>query len=125
MLYALREVQIPLVAAMLLGACVAKFGRALRTGSMDDGLGPTALFPMRLGPPDLRHESEDFYVGYTLDSALQALLAQARLELTYVARHDPRKPEEIDAQATAAVRDFAAELPQIRRLLDSDARFFN
>src|SRR5688572_9079782 len=22
-----------------------------------------ALFPMRLGPPDLRHESEDFYVG--------------------------------------------------------------
>ncbi|MDM0111106.1 serine acetyltransferase [Variovorax sp. J22R133] len=79
-----------------------------------------ALFPMRLGPPDLRHESEDFYVGYTLDSALQALLLQARLELTYVARHDPRSADEIDAQATAAVREFAAELPHIRRLLDSD-----
>jgi serine O-acetyltransferase len=42
-----------------------------------------ALFPMRLGPPDLRHESEDFYVGHTLDSALHALLAQVRLELRY------------------------------------------
>ena len=28
-----------------------------------------ALFPMRLGPVDLREESEDFYVGHTLDVA--------------------------------------------------------
>ena len=34
-----------------------------------------ALFPMRLGPPDLRQESEDFYVGHTLDSVLGALLS--------------------------------------------------
>ena len=79
-----------------------------------------ALFPMRLGPPDLRHESEDFYVGYTLDSALQSLWVQASLELRYTARHQPRAPEEIDAQATAAVREFAAALPGIRRLLDGD-----
>ncbi len=79
-----------------------------------------ALFPMRLGPPDLRHESEDFYVGYTLDSALQALLAQARLELRYNARHLPREAEAIDAEAEAAVREFAAALPGIRRLLDGD-----
>ena len=39
-----------------------------------------ALFPMRLGPVDLREESEDFYVGHTLDAALTALLAQARLD---------------------------------------------
>ncbi|WP_249872966.1 hypothetical protein, partial [Oceanobacillus saliphilus] len=32
-----------------------------------------ALFPMRLGPTDLREESEDFYVGHTLDTALNAL----------------------------------------------------
>ena len=32
-----------------------------------------ALFPMRLGPVDLREESEDFYVGHTLDAALTAL----------------------------------------------------
>ncbi|MDM0073580.1 serine acetyltransferase [Variovorax sp. J2P1-59] len=79
-----------------------------------------ALFPMRLGPPDLRHESEDFYVGYTLDSALQSLWVQASLELRYTARHQPRAAEEIDAQATAAVREFAAALPGIRRLLDGD-----
>ncbi|MDM0107112.1 serine acetyltransferase [Variovorax sp. J22R24] len=79
-----------------------------------------ALFPMRLGPPDLRHESEDFYVGYTLDSALQALWVQASLELRYMARHQPRAAEEIDTQATAAVREFAAALPGIRRLLDGD-----
>ncbi len=29
-----------------------------------------ALFPMRLGPPDLHQEGENFYVGHTLDKAL-------------------------------------------------------
>ncbi|HWT17406.1 MAG TPA: serine O-acetyltransferase EpsC [Variovorax sp.] len=79
-----------------------------------------ALFPMRLGPPDLRHESEDFYVGHTLDAALQALLVQARLELNFNARHQPRAASEIDAIATDAVRQFANALPGLRRLLDTD-----
>ncbi|HEY2256010.1 MAG TPA: serine O-acetyltransferase EpsC, partial [Variovorax sp.] len=79
-----------------------------------------ALFPMRLGPPELRHESEDYYVGYTLDSTLNALWNQARLELRYTARHEPRAAEAVDDQATAAVREFAAALPGIRRLLDGD-----
>jgi hypothetical protein len=43
-----REVQIPLLSAMLLGACATKFARMLRVGSLDAGLGPTALFPMHL-----------------------------------------------------------------------------
>ena len=79
-----------------------------------------ALFPMRLGPPELHHDSEDFYVGYTLDSALQSLLVQASLELHYMARHQPRASDAIDAEAMAAVREFAAALPGIRRLLDGD-----
>jgi serine O-acetyltransferase len=79
-----------------------------------------ALFPMRLGPPDLRQESEDFYVGHTLDAALHALLAQVRLELRYTARHGTRDEAETEAAALAAVRAFAAALPGIRRLLDSD-----
>jgi len=79
-----------------------------------------ALFPMRLGPPDLRHESEDFYVGHTLNSALHSLETQARLELTYQARHSGATAAELDAQAAEAVRAFASELPAIRRLLDSD-----
>ena len=79
-----------------------------------------ALFPMRLGPLDLRHESEDFYVGHTLDAALHALLTQARLELAYVLRHTQPADSVIEQQATTAVRGFAAALPGIRRLLDSD-----
>jgi serine O-acetyltransferase len=78
------------------------------------------LFPMRLGPPDLRQESENFYVANALDSALHALLAQARLELHYKWRHQTRSDEEVEAQASAGVRKFAARLPAIRSLLDSD-----
>jgi hypothetical protein len=48
---AIREVQIPLLAALLLGGCAAKLVRVLRVGSVDAGLGPTALFPMRLRRP--------------------------------------------------------------------------
>ena len=80
-----------------------------------------ALFPMRLGPQDLRQESEDLYVGHTLDVALHTLLAQARLELRYGARHVGALDEEaIAGQAQQAVEAFAASLPAIRRLLDSD-----
>jgi serine O-acetyltransferase len=79
-----------------------------------------ALFPMRLGPPELRHESEDFYVGHTLNTALQTLLAQARLELNFNARHAPRSAADTDEIAATAVRQFARELPRLRRLLDSD-----
>lgn len=48
-----------------------------------------ALFPMRLGPIDLREEVEDFYVGHTIGAALDALLHQVNLELQYVGRDDP------------------------------------
>ena len=80
-----------------------------------------ALFPMRLGPPDLRQESEDFYVGHTLDTVLHALLHQVRLELHYSQRNgDKQTPEVPDAQAIRIVREFGHALPQIRSLLDSD-----
>ena len=79
-----------------------------------------ALFPMRLGPPDLRQESEDYYVGHTLDAVLSALLTQVRLELRYHARHGVEAQNEPDARALDVVRDFGAALPAIRGLLDSD-----
>ena len=82
-----------------------------------------ALFPMRLGPPDLRQEAEDYYVGHTLDSVLQALVQQVKLEL----RHGTRQPGaaaanggELYAQAVALVREFAAGLAEVRALLDED-----
>lgn len=79
-----------------------------------------ALFPMRLGPPDLRQESEDYYVGRTLDAVLSALLTQVRLELRYHARHDSDARIDTDARSIEVVRDFGAALPGIRALLDSD-----
>ena len=79
-----------------------------------------ALFPMRLGPPDLRQESEDYFVGHTLDTALHALIAQVRLELRYQARSASAPTPLLDDRAVDLVRDFGAALPRIRELLDSD-----
>jgi len=81
----------------------------------------SALFPMRLGPVDLRQGcSEDFYVGHTLDVALRSLLEQVRLELRHVSRQNPLDPALLEARAVEVVRKFAAQLPDIRILLDSD-----
>ena len=78
-----------------------------------------ALFPMRLGPPDLRPESEDFYVGHTLNAVLHALLGQVRLELRHAARLE-NTGAPLEERAHAIVREFGATLPRIRTLLDSD-----
>jgi serine O-acetyltransferase len=82
-----------------------------------------ALFPMRLGPPDLRQESEDYYVGHTLDAVLTGLLGQVRLELRAATRHGEAGvpgETEIEGRAVALVREFGASLPELRRLLDTD-----
>ncbi len=79
------------------------------------------LFPMRLGPADLRQESEDFYVGHTLDTLLHALLAQVQLELRHEARHlDSADNAALETHAIQIVSDFSLSLPRIRALLDSD-----
>jgi serine O-acetyltransferase len=82
-----------------------------------------ALFPMRLGPPDLRQESEDFFVAHTLDSALHALHQQVLLELHYTARQLGKAPHNtVEARAVHLVRTFAAAMPEVRSLLDTDVR---
>ncbi|ARU04207.1 serine acetyltransferase [Comamonas serinivorans] len=78
------------------------------------------LFPLRLGPPDLRQENEDFYVGHTLSQALQTLAAQAGNELRFRNRLFAQNTPDIDAQAGEAIRRFAGTLPGLRRLLDTD-----
>lgn len=82
-----------------------------------DGLG-AALFPNRLGMPDLRDDGIDYFVGHSLDVALRGLLAQVRLELKLI-DDAAQQPQE---RATRLARDFAAQLPAVRRLLDSDIR---
>ncbi|MCA1323809.1 serine O-acetyltransferase EpsC [Herbaspirillum sp. alder98] len=80
------------------------------------------LFPMRLGPPDLRQESENFHVAYSLDAALHGLLKQVQLELRYSAglQDQADSAAEAEQQALHVTRAFAASLPDIRALLDSD-----
>ncbi|SQI40340.1 Uncharacterised protein [Serratia plymuthica] len=80
------------------------------------------LFPMRLGPDDLRHESEDYFVGHTLDAVLNALLIQVRLALGFSRSEgdDAELGDSLNAQAVTLVRQFATVLPAIRRRLDSD-----
>ena len=51
LLTAVREVQIPLLAAMLLGAAGTKFVQMLRSDSAGVAFGPTALFPAHLRRP--------------------------------------------------------------------------
>ncbi|MFT3688309.1 serine O-acetyltransferase EpsC [Paenirhodobacter sp.] len=78
-----------------------------------------ALFPMRLGPADLRQENENRYIALTLDSALSELVSQVRLELAWAVRHAPADAPP-PAMAEDLVAQFAAGLPEIRRLLDTD-----
>jgi serine O-acetyltransferase len=98
-------------------------GRELPSGEaltrIVDGL-RGALFPMRLGPPELRQESEDYYVGHTLDAVLGALFEQVQLELRYSARAGIANDADIESRARALAREFGAALPTIRELLDSD-----
>lgn len=81
-----------------------------------------ALFPMRLGPQELREETEDYYVGHTLDAALNELLRQVQLELIYFARQHNTDVDEavLKVQANQIIRLFAAALPGLRRTLDVD-----
>ncbi|MEG2140250.1 MAG: serine O-acetyltransferase EpsC, partial [Bilophila sp.] len=80
-----------------------------------------ALFPMRLGPLDLQQESEDFFVGHTLDTTLTGLHEQVRRELSYHARqHGLQQTVPVEQQALAIVQRFARALPRIRAQLDTD-----
>jgi hypothetical protein len=50
-LTATREIQLPLLAILLMGACVAKARRAITMRSIEAGTGPSAVFPVRLRRP--------------------------------------------------------------------------
>ncbi|WP_305907867.1 serine O-acetyltransferase EpsC [Methylomarinum sp. Ch1-1] len=78
-----------------------------------------ALFPNRLGLPDLDEDGIDAYVGHTLDTHLRGLKKQIRRELGFRSRQDCYS-DPVQRQATQLIRGFANELPKIRQLLDTD-----
>ncbi len=86
-----------------------------------------ALYPRRLGPTGAEHGAValreariDEFVGLTLHDSLLALRDQIRIELVARATTDDSPGLEEQQQATAITSRFAAQLPRIRTLLDSD-----
>jgi serine O-acetyltransferase len=78
-----------------------------------------AMFPNRLGRPDLTDEGIDHYVGHTLDVALRTLNEQLGRELLFASGLETLS--EVDAaRGLAITREFAQSLPRIRQLLDTD-----
>jgi serine O-acetyltransferase len=106
-----------------------------------------ALFPQRLALPAVRQpgqalpqDSTDYFVGHILDTCLRTLRDQIQIELATRPelpdteavpehargdQHGARScadlaSEQLCDRAHRITREFAARLPQIRRLLDSD-----
>jgi serine O-acetyltransferase len=77
-----------------------------------------ALFPLRLGPPELTASNENAWIEATLESTLSQLAAQIALELRLAQPGLSREAE--GRESFRIVGAFAAELPRIRRLLDAD-----
>ncbi len=78
-----------------------------------------ALFPNRLGLPELTDEGIDYYVGHTLDANLRELHAQIRRELQFASGLD-RLDDANRERAITITRDFAHALPRLRSLLETD-----
>jgi serine O-acetyltransferase len=78
-----------------------------------------AMFPNRLGRPDLTDEGIDHYVGNLLDVALHALNEQLQRELLFVSNLDGLSEKDRN-RALEITREFARVLPRIRELLDTD-----
>ncbi len=80
------------------------------------------LFPDHFGLPDLTEEGIDYFVGHRLDETLRALATQVLRELQF--RCDATDDHTIvhASKAFQITRDFAARIPQIAALLESDIR---
>jgi serine O-acetyltransferase len=78
-----------------------------------------AMFPNRLSARELGEKGVDFFVGNTLDRALRELVEQVVQEYRFI--HEGNDDaEDVHAKATRLAGKFAAGLPEIRALLDTD-----
>ena len=77
-----------------------------------------ALFPNRLGDPDIQANAINFYVGTTLDKALRELQHQIRMELAFKAPGEAAS--QFRSQAHSLTGQFSEHLPRIRLQLDTD-----
>jgi len=79
-----------------------------------------ALFPAHFGGSDLTNEGMDYFVGRTLDTALQALQEQVRRGLHFACAAEGDDCERCDRRAIEVIGAFSDALPAIRALLESD-----
>jgi serine O-acetyltransferase len=78
------------------------------------------LFPRHFGRPGLTEEGVDFFVGSTLARTLHLLLEQVRRELRLFAETRGETSAERESLAYEITREFAARLPKVRALLETD-----
>nr|WP_181415489.1 serine O-acetyltransferase EpsC [Nitrosomonas sp. Nm84] len=86
--------------------------------SVTEGL-CAALFPNRLGSPELADEGVDHYVGHTLNMTLREMMMQIQHELHYNSGIEILSNEDRE-QSAAITQAFAKRLPNVRGLLESD-----
>jgi serine O-acetyltransferase len=79
-----------------------------------------AVFPRHYGRSDLDTENIDYFVGNTLNVALNALLEQVQRGSLFVS--DGVSPEQSHRDAIELTRTFASTLPATRGVLVSDLR---
>ncbi len=77
-----------------------------------------ALFPLRMGPSFVRRHNEAAFVAESLQTALSRLYGQIRIELGYAMRG--ASSAEVERAAGRIIGSFAADLPALRGLLDTD-----
>ena len=81
-----------------------------------------ALYPRHFGPSDLAPDDVDAFILRTLDSALASLRRQIELELALAREWKGGSRIDTPLRAGDVVAAFAAALPKVRGLLDSDLR---
>ncbi len=79
-----------------------------------------ALFPRHFGPEALNEDTIDDFVNRSLQSALQGLFEQVRRELQLTQGPSGKDGATLSQQAAEVTRSFAARLPKVRELLESD-----
>jgi len=79
-----------------------------------------ALFPTHFGLPDLTDEGIDYFVGHNLDATLRELVKQVQRELQFNAQQFDASGAGQAREAFEITREFAARLPRVHALLESD-----
>ncbi len=79
-----------------------------------------ALFPTHFGLPDLTDEGIDYFVGHNLDATLRVLVKQVQRELQFNAQQSDDADAGQAREAFEITREFAARLPRVRAMLESD-----